>query len=132
MLFEEWEEGTGLHDFDEYKTAEELYGAMPNSFQKKDLYALRLAMSKEHFLVLCSIVTINNGALTRLTDDLTKMSKKYKFVMRMIETLKEECAVDVFYTYSQHEASKAQERKLEELNKQWEAMNDKLGNDKQG
>lgn len=123
MLFEEWEEGTDLHDYDEYKLAESLYNVMPNNFDKKKLYKLRLAMTKDHFSFLCSLANFNATKEKLLLDMNEELSEKCRFTDRMIQVLKSELDTDVLNLYINHEMAKASFEKAKELHEKWEELN---------
>ena len=122
MLFDEWEEGTGLHDYDEYKQAEAMYSVMPNSFDKKAMYKLRKAMTKEHFAWLCDIVELNSVVAKERQNRLDKLSAIAVFMNDVLNTLKDECKMDVIAVYSAHMAEKAQKAERERILGKWEEL----------
>jgi hypothetical protein len=123
MLFEEWEEGTDLHDYDEYKLAEQLYNVMPNNFDKNKLYKLRLAMTKDHFSFLCSLASMNSARETYLRERNDKLAEKDRFVTDMIDTLNKEMSVDLIHKYILLKGNDALNAKVNELEKKWEELN---------
>ena len=131
MLFEEWEEGTDLHVYDEYKLAESLYNVMPNNFDKKKLYKLRLAMTKDHFSFLCSLANFNATKEKLVLDRNEELSEKCRFTDRMIHVLKSECDTDVLNLYINHEMAKASFDKAKELNEKWKVLNGNKHNNDQ-
>ena len=115
MLFEEWEKGTDLHDYDEYKTAEDLYNTMPENFGKEELYNLRKAVTKEHFEILASLVNGNNETIRYYRSRQERLTAKENFTDEMIRVLKDECKIDVLAVYSSFMAEKAQKDEKERI-----------------
>lgn len=115
MLFEEWQEGTGLDDYEEYQLAERFYTAMSDSFEKKDLYILRCNMKKEHFKELCDKVLVGNDIIEEMNLRLNKL-EQYKSAMDEINaTLKKECNIDTYEVYIRFKAEKAKQEEEDRL-----------------
>lgn len=131
MLFEEWEKGTDLHDYDEYKLAESLYNVMPNNFDKKKLYKLRLAMTKEHFAFLCSIASNGSKREEILRERNEKLSAASMFLNEVINTLKTECKMNVIEIYTAHMVEKAKKAERERILGRWEVINGNKHNNDQ-
>ena len=124
MLFEEWEKGTDLHDYDEYRIAEELYNTMPENFGKEELYKLRKAVTKEHFEILASLVNCNNETIQYYRRRQERLNAKESFTDEMIRVLKEDCKMDVLAVYSSFMAEKAQKDEKERILGIWEDLRD--------
>ena len=124
MLFEEWEKGTGLGDYDEYKMAEGLYNTMPENFTKDELYKLRKAVTKEHFEILATLVNSNNETVQYYRRRQERLTAKENFVDEMIRVLKEECNMDVLAVYATYMAEKAQKDEKERILGIWEDFRD--------
>jgi len=120
MLFEEWEKGTGLGDYDEYKDAERLYDAMDEGFRKEDLFKLRKAMRKEHFLNLCDLAS--DGRFIEQLHRTERLTSKEIFVDRMITTLRDECNIDVLKVYITYMAEKAKAEEAERIQGLWDDL----------
>lgn len=128
MLFEEWEKGTDLHDYDEYKLAEDFYMTMPENFTKEELYNTRLSMTKEHFEILASLANSNNETIQFYRRKQERLTAKEDFCDEMIRVLKEECKIDVLAVYSSFMAEKAQKNEKERILGLWEELNGESGN----
>ena len=122
MLFEEWEKGTGLDDYDEYRIAEDLYNTMPENFTKDELYKLREAVTKEHFEILATLVNSNNETIQHYRRRQERLTAKENFVDEMIRVLKEECNIDVLAVYATFMAEKAQKDEKERILGLWEDL----------
>ena len=115
MLFEEWTKGTGCANEEEYKLAEKLYSAMPENFQKKDLYDMRMAMNEDHFIALCKLVEGNYDSLQKVQRQYEKLEARMWTINDMLQTLKDECKMDVIQVYAAHMAEKAQKAERERI-----------------
>lgn len=122
MLFEEWEKGTDLHDYDEYRIAEELYNTMPENFTKDELYKLREAVTKEHFEILATLVNSDNETIQYYRRRQERLTAKENFVDEMIRVLKEECKMDVLAVYASYMADKAQKDEKGRILGLWEDL----------
>ena len=122
MLFEEWTKGTGCANESEYKLAEKLYSAMPENFQKKDLYEMRMAMNEDHFIALCKLVEGNYDSLANVQRQYEKLKVKVDFINGMLEILKADCKMDVIQVYAAHMAEKAEKAERQRIIEIWESL----------
>lgn len=78
MLYEEFAEGVGENATDEwYKATEKIYMEMPNSFSKKQAYALALALGEEHTKALANLVEATGITISTLDDEIKDLKKKH-------------------------------------------------------
>ena len=78
MLYEEFEAGVGENATDEwYKATEKIYMEMPNSFSKKQAYALALALGEEHTKALANLVEATGIRISALEDEISELRRKH-------------------------------------------------------
>lgn len=116
MLFEEWTQGTGLEDHDEYQLAERLYATvMPDDFSKQDLYKLRASMSKAHFIHLCNVALKTLDWIDRLQDELVGLQNYKSLMDEVTDTLKNECNIDTIDVFTKYKAEKARQAEADRV-----------------